>query len=335
MVISVLWKVVFSITICQALRTTQRIRKSLCRRTTVKMSEGEIKQYLRLIGRKNVKKAGGSFGGSGWSSTAKWEADDGESFFVKTSSQACDKMFDGESKGLTAMRLAAENSKEGPQLKIPKVIHCSDYDNKRGSYIIMEFLNMKSGGANQKEFGIALAKMHAAPGGEMFGFLCDNTCGTTPQPNGWMDDWPTFFAEKRIKHQINLAGDASIDRLGKLLIPRIPEFFDDGEIIKPSIIHGDLWSGNIGTADGMPTIFDPACYYAHHEAEWGMSWCASFSPEFWKGYREIIPEAPGFKKRRPLYELYHQLNHYNLFGGGYRNTACGLMEQCLRSLDEN
>lgn len=87
--------------------------------------------------------------------------------------------------------------------------------------------------------------------------------------------------------------------------------FEDVQV-KPSVLHGDLWSGNIATADGKPTIYDPATYYGHHEAEWGMSWCASFGNLFWEGYRELISEDKGFRERRVLYELYHKLNHYNL-----------------------
>eukprot|EP00931_Biecheleriopsis_adriatica_P030279 TRINITY_DN17861_c0_g1_i2.p2 TRINITY_DN17861_c0_g1~~TRINITY_DN17861_c0_g1_i2.p2 ORF type:complete len:122 (+),score=22.21 TRINITY_DN17861_c0_g1_i2:730-1095(+) len=103
--------------------------------------------------------------------------------------------------------------------------------------------------------------------------------------------------------------------------------------VVPSVLHGDLWSGNIGSADGKPTIFDPAVYYGHHEAEWGMSWCASLGSDFWRGYREIIPEDPGFTSRRPLYEAYHQLNHYNLFGGGYLGSAVRCLEEVKRTLD--
>jgi len=82
----------------------------------------------------------------------------------------------------------------------------------------------------------------------------------------------------------------------------------EGVQVKPSVLHGDLWSGNVGGCEGEPCIYDPATYYGHHEAEWGMSWCASLGPAFWKGYRELIPEDPGFSKRRILYEAYHQLN---------------------------
>jgi len=96
------------------------------------------------------------------------------------------------------------------------------------------------------------------------------------------------------------------------------------------VLHGDLWSGNVAAVGGEPCIFDPASYYGHHEAEWGMSWCASLGPAFWEGYRELIPEDPGFRKRRALYELYHKLNHFNLFGGGYKSDSLSLMKQLAR-----
>jgi len=97
--------------------------------------------------------------------------------------------------------------------------------------------------------------------------------------------------------------------------------------VKPSVLHGDLWSGNIGAVKGKPCIFDPAVYFGHHEAEWGMSWCASLSPAFFKGYRSVIPKDDGFRARSLLYEAYHQLNHYNLFGGGYYHRAYSLLQE--------
>jgi len=308
---------------------------------TVKMGgDGDIKRWFQENGFGDVKKRGGSFGGSGWASTARWEGDD-RSFFVKASSRPCDKMFMGEAAGLRAMRAACEGERDddddddssSERLVIPEVFVAADYPDGKGSYLIMEFLNL-GGRGDAASLGRAVAKMHLVRG-DRFGFECDNTIGATPQPNGWSNDWPDFFREKRLAHQVTLAGDSAIDRVASKLLPRIREFFsEDDEEIYPSIIHGDLWSGNIGTANGRPTIFDPACYYAHHEAEWGMSWCASLGPNFWKGYREFIPEAqPGFKLRRPLYEAYHQLNHYNLFGGGYRSAAISCMDQALRNLD--
>lgn len=154
------------------------------------------------------------------------------------------------------------------------------------------------------------------------------------------------------------------------IVPRLPLLFDDVKlVVKPSLLHGDLWSGNIGSAqNGRPSIYDPAVYWGHHEAEWGkllhkngcsfrfccgvgvgvssffcsliflffylsyfctiyytitsgMSWCASLGPTFWDGYRSLILEDPGFRDWKPLYDAYHQLNHYNLFGGGYLQTT--------------
>lgn len=304
--------------------------------------DGCVKDWFVASGRGAVKKSGGSLGGSGWASTGKWVTDDSE-FFVKQSSKANAAMFAGEAAGLTAMRLAAEaTAVDGaPALRIPEVFHSGDYDDGRGSFIVMEFLEMGRGG-DMADFGRALARMHlAAPDASTaaeaaagrFGFCVDNTIGATPQCNAWSDSWIEFYRDQRLDFQINRAGDASIDRLWRDLKPRIGELFDDDEVIEPCILHGDLWSGNIGTARGAPSIFDPACYFGHHEAEWGMSWCASLGGGFWKGYREIIPEAPRFQQRRPLYEAYHYLNHYNLFGGGYSNSAYQSLERCLNSLD--
>jgi fructosamine-3-kinase len=100
--------------------------------------------------------------------------------------------------------------------------------------------------------------------------------------------------------------------------------------IKPSILHGDLWSGNIATVDGKPSIFDPAVYYGHHEADFGMSWCAGFSPAFFEAYWSVIEkDEGGFEERKIMYQLYHILNHYNMFGGGYRSQAMGMLKQLL------
>ncbi|CAM0870422.1 unnamed protein product [Alopecurus aequalis] len=119
---------------------------------------------------------------------------------------------------------------------------------------------------------------------------------------------------------------------GQQLIENMRPLFD-GAVIEPCLLHGDLWSGNISSdTNGDPVILDPACYYGHNEAEFGMSWCAGFGGAFYNSYFEVIPKQPGFEKRRDLYLLYHYLNHYNLFGSGYRSSAMSIIEDYLRML---
>ena len=101
----------------------------------------------------------------------------------------------------------------------------------------------------------------------------------------------------------------------------------EGVEIRPSILHGDLWSGNIASVDGQPAIFDPASYYGHSEAEFGMSWCAGFGRSFYEAYFAVLPKQPGFENRRLLYMLYHYLNHSNLFGSGYMAESRQLIER--------
>jgi len=299
-------------------------------------------------------------GTSGWASFRKVYVtdpptnDDGKevSFFVKSSSRSCKEMFYGEALGLQAMYVCSGEDGaggNGDALRIPKVYHYGDYSDGRGSFLIMEYLNL-SGRSDDRALGKAMARMHLSPPtkeagnpNSSFGFEVDNTIGGTPQPNPWTKpnsgtkEWIEFFRDHRIGHQLNLAGDSYCSNLWEQDIsPRLYLLFQDlqGEKeIRPSLLHGDLWSGNIGSADGKPSIFDPAVYWGHHEAEWGMSWCAGFGNQFWEGYRSLIPQDDGFLDRKPLYDAYHQLNHYNLFGGGYIGSARSHLENLKRKLD--
>lgn len=271
-------------------------------------------------------------GGSNWSSAYVYSTQQGNEYFVKLAMGGRDdSMFQGEAQGLQAMY--ATNT-----LRIPQVFHVGPMPNSRGSFIVMESLKL-GGGCNMAELGRQLAHMHLAEPADpnakagKFGFAVDNTIGATPQPNGWMDNWVDFYRERRIRHQLNLLGDRRLNELGDKLCDNLEVFFEDvaGDI-KPSVLHGDLWSGNIAGVEGKPAIFDPATYYGHHEAEFGMSWCAGFTGDFWRAYHEVIPKAPGFDKRKDLYLLYHYLNHTNLFGGGYYNTSLRIMERLVGQL---
>ena len=200
----------------------------------------------------------------------------------------------------------------------------------------MEYLDIKRG-YEAARLGRELARMHLAEPSDsnaragMFGFAVDNTIGGTPQPNGWSDNWINFFRERRLRHQLKLTGDAQLMQLGVKLCDNL-EYFFDGIQVRPSIIHGDLWSGNIGSVDGQPCIFDPATYYGHHEAEFGMSWCSGFSDAFYKAYHELIPKAQGWNDRHEIYTLYHYLNHYNLFGYGYYQQCIETLRRILKKL---
>lgn len=266
-------------------------------------------------------------GGSGWASFQTLQTDKG-AFFVKTARRPAAAMFEGKALGLEALRAAGG-------VCVPKVLHYDD-DGNGGSYLIMDKLNM-GGRPNMKEFGRALALMHMAEPAHpeakagKFGFEVDNTIGGTPQRNTWTEDWVTFVREHRLGPQVQMAGSTELKKTWDKVLKEtgdLKALFSDIDV-KPSILHGDLWSGNYeGTPEGV-AIFDPATYYGHHEAEFGMSWCAGFTRDFWSAYREVIPEAPLFSKRAKLYEAYHIINHYNLFGGGYLYQGVGLLEAFL------
>jgi len=267
-----------------------------------------------------------SAGGSGWASCSTLSVTSPEGvarrLFVKSARRSAREMFEGEALGLRVLRAARA-------IRVPEVIHFDDAPDG-GSFLVMEHLEL-TGSADPAEVGRAMARLHLAEPSlaearaGSFGFCVDNTIGGTPQPNAWQADWIEFYREQRIAHQLRLAGNDELDQLWAAVLERtdgLGALFAGMPPIRPSVLHGDLWSGNMAaTPTNEPTIFDPAAYFGHHEAEWGMSWCAGLGPAFWRGYRELLPEEPGFAARRPLYELYHKLNHYNLFGGCRADSA--------------
>ncbi|XP_042039075.1 protein-ribulosamine 3-kinase, chloroplastic isoform X3 [Salvia splendens] len=209
---------------------------------------------------------------------------------------------------------------------------------------------------HQAALGRKLAEMHKA--GEStkgFGFDVENTIGSTPQINTWTSDWIEFYGVHRLGYQLKLArqqfGDSLIYEKGQRLIKNMAPLFN-GAVLEPCLLHGDLWSGNISyDKTGEPLILDPACYFrlhcpnlccwllpsfaiidGHNEAEFGMSWCAGFVGSFYDAYFEVMPKQTGWEERRDLYTLYHYLNHYNLFGSGYRPSAMGIIDDYLRML---
>ncbi len=185
----------------------------------------------------------------------------------------------------------------------------------------LEWLDLRSDG-DYAALARMLARVHRHTG-PRFGWERDNWIGLGPQRNGWSTDWPAFFEDKRLAPQLELARrkgySFSIPDVKALLAHR-PE---------PSLLHGDLWRGNAGFVAQGPVLFDPAVYYGDREADLAMTELfGGFPPAFYASYREEWPLEPGYEERKHLYNLYHLLNHLNLFGPGY----LGQVEASLRLL---
>ncbi|XP_058224193.1 protein-ribulosamine 3-kinase, chloroplastic isoform X2 [Rhododendron vialii] len=292
------------------------------------MSNDPIREWILSEGKaKDITKIR-PVGGGCINLASRYETDAG-SFFVKTNRSIGPSMFEGEALGLSAMY-------ETSSIRVPRPFKVGALPTG-GSFIIMEFIEFGASRSNQSTLGRKLAEMHKAGKSEKgFGFDVDNTIGSTPQINTWASDWIEFYAERRLGYQLKLArdqyGDSIIYAKGQRLVKNMGPLFEN-VVIEPCLLHGDLWSGNVSSdKNGEPVILDPACYYGHNEAEFGMSWCAGFGGSFYDAYFEVMPKQPGFESRRDLYMLYHYLNHYNLFGSGYRSSAMSIIDDYLRML---
>jgi len=240
-------------------------------------------------------------------------------FFLKWNAECPPDLFLKEAAGLAEM-LSVDN----PYLLIPKVIWSREADELPG-LLLMEYLQpaVTTSGFDER-LGRGIALLHSKTTSE-YGFQHSNYCGTTVQDNTWTSNWPEFFAQRRIWNmvkQINdLRGMSSAElNIYERLIAKIPQLLSYQTI--PALIHGDLWSGNyMYTANG-PALIDSACYYADREMELGMMQLfGGFSPAVWKAYQEEWALPEGWQQRIPLYQLYHILNHYLLFGGSYGRQA--------------
>ncbi|MGD9000410.1 MAG: fructosamine kinase family protein [Granulosicoccaceae bacterium] len=252
----------------------------------------------------------------------------GQTYFVKLNSPGRLAMFEAEAEGL--QEIAASNS-----IRVPAVI-CTGVA-AGYSFIVLEYLSLDDGSrAAHAQLGRDLAAMHRQTRPQ-FGWQRDNTIGSTPQHNDWREDWPGFLREQRLGYQLELAAGNGCGRQlreqGAKMLAGLEGFFHD-YTPQASLLHGDLWSGNYAvTTDDVPVIFDPAVYYGDREADLAMTELfGAFPAAFYEAYQAAWPLDPGYSTRKQLYNLYHILNHFNLFGGGYEGQALSMCERLLAQL---
>jgi fructosamine-3-kinase len=259
----------------------------------------------------------------GGSISRAWRIDGADGhFFVKTNCAEFAANFAAEADGLDALAAAVSPAPTFVAMGVVGV----------DAFLALRFLDLgRLGGASGMALGRQLAALHRQRG-EHFGWRRDNFIGATPQSNTPHVSWPHFFARQRLLPQLELAsrkgfptdlrkqGDAIVERVGGLFIDYHPT---------PSLLHGDLWSGNAAQLpDGQPVMFDPACYYGDRETDLAMSELFGGFPEsFYAAYREAWPLDRGYESRKPLYNLYHILNHFNLFGAAYLGQARRMIER--------
>ena len=234
-------------------------------------------------------------------------------------------MFEAEAEGLAELKKAGA-------IRVPEVYDVgTDAD---GAYIEMERLEFERGGERDAAtLGAGLAALHRHTA-DVHGWHRDNTIGPTPQYNRQTRDWVEFFRTHRLQFQLDLAArkgySGELQDLGNRLAERLGELFEAYDPV-PSLLHGDLWAGNWGVADGVPVIFDPAVYYGDRETDIAMTRLfGGFGGAFYRAYERAWPLAPGSTERLELYKLYHVLNHLNLFGAGYLNQALAILRRLTR-----
>lgn len=277
-----------------------------------------------------VIKATRSIAGGSINTAYQVTSEQGRSYFVKTNGASRLAMFEAERDGLREIAACAA-------ITVPEPLCTGTGGGK--SFIVMQYLPIhnrsSAAAAAQAQLGHDLAAMHRQLSPH-FGWHRDNTIGSTPQHNDASDSWVTFYREQRLRFQYQLAAEQGFSQLlqrGELLMAGLDALFSDYRP-QPSLLHGDLWSGNYAISDtGQPVIFDPAVYYGDREADLAMTELfGGFSPGFYSAYNDHWPLEAGYTTRKVLYNLYHILNHLNLFGGGYLGQAQHMTDQLLAEL---
>ena len=251
---------------------------------------------------------------------------DGTAVFIKCNAPKNLSFFEAEAKGLEALRQTGA-------IGVPKALGLGT-DEKQGiSFLLMDYLEAAPKVNEYWEvFGRELAALHradcrsftGADSNLLFGFDADNYIGASPQKNTPKEDWLTFYRECRLTPQMEKAKgylDSGMRDKCRKVLDHLDSYLAEPEF--PSLLHGDLWSGNaLCGPDGKAWIFDPAVYVGHLEADLAMTELfGGYPASFYEAYSEITPIDSGYQDRRDLYNLYHMLNHLNLFGGSYLGSV--------------
>lgn len=254
----------------------------------------------------------------------RWRCGDAP-VFVKVADEAGAAALAAEAAGLEALASAQA-------LRVPRVVARGAAG--RGAFLALEWFESRPAGrVAEHRLGERLAAQHRMIAAQ-FGFAADNFIGGTPQPNGQLADWTEFFRERRLRQQLSLAAHQSfaplLEQPGARLLESVSALLS-GHRPQPSLLHGDLWAGNwLATVHEEPVVFDPAVYYGDREADLAMTRLfGGFGRAFYQAYEAQAPLPAGHRVRAQLYNLYHLLNHANLFGGGYARQARASIDRLL------
>ncbi|TVR73981.1 MAG: fructosamine kinase family protein [Spirochaetaceae bacterium] len=265
-------------------------------------------------------------GGGSINDTRILNLSDGTRLFMKCNSTSHAGLFEEEARGLMALARA-----EGP--RVPRVEALFTEGSRQ--FLLMEYIEKgRTGGDFFSRFGRAMARLHRTNRNDRCGFERDNHIGSTPQRNTWNADWHVFFGEQRLLYQAELArrqglADDDLERRTRTLAAKLPDLLPGPDGDRASLLHGDLWGGNyMVDGEGEPVLIDPATYYGHREADLAMTELfGGFSPAFYRAYDQEWTLEPGYADRRDIYNLYHLLNHLNLFGGGYLGSCRAILRR--------
>jgi len=266
--------------------------------------------------------------GGSINSAYRVNTEEGVPYFVKLNTLYSLPMFEAESDGLD--ELVAANA-----IRVPLAVTTGS--GAGHSWLVREDIQLGRGeSTSSRLLGLQLAAMHRTTDSS-FGWYRDNTIGSTAQHNSQSENWIDFYRDHRLKFQLALAArngfTGALQNKGERLLASLDSFFTDYSP-QPSLLHGDLWGGNAAfDAQGQPVIFDPAVYYGDREADLAMTELfGGFSSRFYDAYNDIWPLDGGYQTRKTLYNLYHILNHANLFGGGYAAQAESMLDQLLSEI---